>query len=102
MKLEVMITDDMIRDRIRRVRLAYGRDPQCIGCNLKIKQQLDMLYAEKISFTSSVYTQDRLYGIPLLISPLIKGDDLLFLMDLDTLLEAQNLEEMQGLPELLV
>ncbi len=101
MKLELVLDDNMIRDRIRKVRLAYGRDPQCISCGLKIKEKLDELYEDRVTL-SSIYTGHTLYGIPILISASIHTEELLFLMDIDSLQPRQDMEDLPGLPELLV
>ena len=97
MKLEVMITDDMIRDRIRRVRLAYGRDPNCVACGPHILEKLNNLYLAERIRTPSVYDGERLYGIPILVNPNLYHEELLFLMDIDQLQPAGDMEELGGL-----
>jgi len=101
LKLELTLTDNMIRDRIRRIRIAYGRDPNCIACGPKVKEQLDILYGGDTA-GYSCYHDYTLYGIPILISQVMYTDDLLFLMDIDNLLATDELEALSGLPELLI
>ena len=93
-----MITDDMIRDRIRKVRLAYGRDPQCIACSPEVKEKLDELYLGERIRSPSVYNEERLYGIPVLLHPSLYSEDLLFLMDIDKLQPRNDMLELSGLP----
>ncbi len=96
----MLISDDMIRDRIRKVRLAYGRDPLCISCGPKVKEKLDELYADSVRHVT-MYDGQRLYGIPMLPHPNLDSEELLFLMDIDQLQPAGDMEELGGLPELL-
>ncbi len=100
MKLELTLTDNMIRDRIRKVRLAYGRDPQCMACSPEVKEKLDELYADRMQVTS-IYTGERLYGIPVLICTTMFNEDLLFLMDIDNLQPSDDMLELGELPEVL-
>jgi len=100
LKLEYKITDDEVRTRIRDVRLAYGRDPHCIACNADTHMLLNQLYNKATSYTvAGVYTGDTLYGIPVIVNPRIRQDDLLFLVDIDTLRESTELEELGLMPE---
>jgi len=100
MKLEYKITDDDIRNRIRDVRIAYGRDPHCIACSPDIHGLLNGLYDKSTTYNnSSVYTGDTLYGIPIIVNPRIRGDELLFLVDIDTLRDTGELEEIGALPQ---
>jgi len=100
MKLEYKLTDNDIRQRIRDVRIAYGRDPHCIACSPDIHGLLNELYNQTNTFhDTSVYTSDTLYGIPIIVNPRIRGDQLLFLVDIDAIRDTGELEEIGALPQ---